>query len=126
MMIYMPVMMWIGFQFGLRLRTQMQAVLATLATVAAICLLPLQMAVLSNVYGLPSLRWIRLLSPLLTLFSSFNGGVSREFQRLHWPDWVLWSAVALIIHFFIYGIIWWQLRRNAIRSFSRIVHRSEK
>ena len=126
MMIYMPVMMWIGFQFGLRLRTQMQAVLATLATVAAICLLPLQLAVLSDVYGLPGLRWIRLLSPLLTLFSSFNGGVSREFQRLQWPDWVLWSAVALIIHFFIYGIIWWQLRRNATKSFSRIVHRSEK
>ena len=39
-LIYLPLLGWIGFQFGLRLRTQTQAIWATLATVGLICFGP--------------------------------------------------------------------------------------
>ena len=39
-LVYLPLLGWIGFQFGLRLRTQTQAIWATLATVGLICIGP--------------------------------------------------------------------------------------
>ena len=39
-LVYLPLLGWIGFQFGLRLRTQTQAVWGTLATVGLICVGP--------------------------------------------------------------------------------------
>ncbi|MEK6258278.1 MAG: ABC transporter permease subunit [Planctomycetota bacterium] len=39
-LVYLPLLGWIGFQFGLRLRTQTQAIWATLAAVGLICIGP--------------------------------------------------------------------------------------
>ena len=39
-LVYLPLLGWIGFQFGLRLRNQTQAIWATLATVSLLCFGP--------------------------------------------------------------------------------------
>lgn len=141
-LIYMPLIMWIGFQLGLRMRTQMQAVLSTIAIVAGICAIPPILTELVSVLVSPiwmltaseiggfwvteALRWvyacIRWLSPIAMIYGTQDlttyfvlNGVSRP--NLEWS--------ILIAHFTFYGFLWWRLRSNAMRNFSRIVKRLE-
>lgn len=135
--VYMPLIMWIGFQFGLRMKTQIQAVLSTFFTVTGICLIPSflfrtlialsrQNAIVPGTIGDLFVSFVGVLSPLMVL-----GGINPSIRSIDGmtrsltePD-VSFQAAILIIHFTFYGTIWLLLRRNAIRSFSRFVRRLE-
>ena len=123
---YMPIIMWIGFQFGLRLRNQIQAILATFTTVVLACIIPLVM--IPFVRGLPFgvgfqseislLIWI---SPLRMAFAASDLGPG--YNLLKEKSILAWIVVA--VHFSLYGIAWWWLRKNALQSFSKVVRRME-
>ncbi len=121
---YMPIIMWVGFQFGLRLRTQIQAILATFATVFLACILPFVLVALIRTYGLryqPAFDLLMWISPLRMAFptTEFGPGYNLFLERTD----LAWIVV--ICHFTLYGIIWLSLRRNALRSFSKVVRRME-
>jgi ABC-type transport system involved in multi-copper enzyme maturation permease subunit len=135
--IYMPLIMWIGFQFGLRMKTQIQAVLCTFLTVTGICVIPpflcttLMALVNQNAIGagaIPDLvvSFLGILSPLTVLTPMYHSvRMSDPMTRsLTQPD-MSFPAAILVVHFAFYGMIWFLLRRNAMRSFSRFVRRLE-
>ena len=121
---YMPIIMWVGFQFGLRARTQIQAILATFTTVVLACIIPFVLVVLIRAYSLTSqpvaslLIW---LSPLRMSFPAMSFGPG--YNLLQEKSILAWFVV--FVHFTFYGIIWWWLRRNALQAFSKVVHRME-
>ena len=144
-LVFMPVLMWVGFHFGLRLRSQMQAILATVAAVLVICLLPLAIAKYLDLESLalsPGVsRWNRApwsvclswISPLRSMFETNNFGMEDDFGFYNAPNvpiaipvkFEMFRWVSVTIHFVFYGLVWACLRQYALNSFSRVVKRSE-
>ena len=118
---YMPIIMWVGFQFGLRARTQIQAILATLTTVVLACIIPIVFVSTFSVMYQRVFSLILWVSPLQMAFptSVFGPGYNlfQENTKLAW--------IVVVVHFALYGIIWWWLRKNALQSFSKVVRRME-
>ena len=118
---YMPIIMWVGFQFGLRARTQIQAILATFTTVVLACIIPI---VLVSTFSIMHQRFFSLMlwvSPLQMAFpTSVFGPGYNLFQ-----DNTMLAWIVVLTHFALYGTIWWWLRRNALQSFSKVVRRME-
>jgi hypothetical protein len=126
-LVYMPLIMWIGFQLGLRMRTQMQAVLSTFAIIGATCAIPELIGVAIGeasvrgvlgpaaylALGLSAIKW---LSPVQMIT-----GTQSLIIQFRSP----WAWVIAGIHFAFYGYLYWRLRRNALQNFSRIVGRLE-
>ena len=119
--VYMPLTMWVGFQFGLRLRSQVQAVLATFAVVISICVLPLILARTLSIAQGPGFAVLRWISPLQLILSTRELVTRNPTLRGE----TLFAWLILLAHFVGFGIAWWLLRRNALLSFSRSVHRLE-
>ena len=126
-LIYMPLIMWIGFQFGLRMRTQMRAVLSTFVVVGAMCAVPALFfeatrsaplslgetwggILYSSGYAIRWLSPVQIVLRANNLFGTFQG-------QFAW--------LVLGFHFAFYAVISLLIRRNALRSFSRIVGRME-
>jgi hypothetical protein len=140
LIVYPPLVAWIGFHFGLRLRTQGQAMLATISLIVAWCVVPAVM------HGLDELRWlgellfglpgwmtfdpvIYVIDPLRdelwrrsyyqsSIFSSF----SRTFAEAH-P--FLAQLFTYALHFGFCAALWLALRWFGYRTFARAVHRNE-
>ncbi len=143
--VFMPVLMWVGFHFGLRLRSQMQAILATVAAVLVICMLPLAIAKylddVSLAFSPGVSRWNRApfsvclswISPLRSMFVTNNFGMEDDFRSYNAPNvpnvipvkYELLRWVPLTIHFGFYGLVLACLRQSALNSFSKVVKRSE-
>jgi ABC-type transport system involved in multi-copper enzyme maturation permease subunit len=118
---YMPIIMWFGFLFGLRLRNQIQAILATFTTLFLICVIPI---VLVNAFHLrlPQAAWLLIwTSPLQMAFPTTGFGPGDNL--FHQNTTLAWVIVT--VHFTMYGIIWRSLRRNALQTFSKVVRRME-
>ena len=140
-LVFMPLMMWVGFHFGLRLRTQIQAVLATFVTLGAACVIPLFLvrawdveaslgtAIFSRWNRAPGLVYLRWLSPLQSMFVTNELVPGLDFVKIDThsnivgEDRMAWLLLA--VHFVVFGTIWWWLRRNALQMFSKIVRRME-
>lgn len=140
---YMPVIMWLGFQLGLRLSTQMQAVISACAIVGSFCALPALVAVTGGflIQSSPgsenqtlimalgaALQQAEVLSPLKMITQQFVEDSYVNVQRSDMFSWMQGFPeviVKIVVHFTFYGVLWWGLRRNAMRSFSRIVRRLE-
>lgn len=130
--IYMPVIMWIGFHLGLRMRTQIQALLSTFAVIGAACVLPGiittmiirpifdgvlgQTTLWSSAYGFV-IEFVQFLNPLemITRSSSIFRDTANKSEA--------WTIVCL--HFLFYGLVWFALRESAVNRFSRVVGRAE-
>ena len=137
--VYMPLLMWIGFEFGLRMKTQIQAVLSTFATVAIICVLPGFVMFFLDEYALRGVSSQPAHSiPAVRLFVvgpwQITFGVSQLARASdYWkqkgtgvflsPRLDVWGMLA--VHFGLFAALGWWLRRNAIRTFSRFVRRME-
>ncbi len=137
LIVYPSVIAWIGFHFGLRLRNQGQALLATLGTIVAICMVPWVLfgAFQTHIPPLdripPPGGWASF-CPILYIvepaqeefwhhWSSRNGTMSIS------PDqrW-RYQIIMLAVHFGFYGAVWWLLRREAYRDFARLVRRNDR
>jgi len=131
-LIYMPIIMWTGFQFGLRLKTQMQAVLSTFATIAIVCMVPNIVVRAQDDYGFASqifeIAFMVGLSPLQVIFGVGQlahgiDGWNRNGISVFGGTGDAWLMLG--VHFAFYGAVWWWLRRNALRTFSKVVRRME-
>ena len=119
--VYMPLIMWVSFVYGLWFRTQMQAVLATFATLAAVCVLPL-IAARANLPALDlNLTFLRWLSPLQMVFSTLKLVPGPDLSQSN----PVFAWMTLANHFILFGFAWWYLRYMALRYFSRVVGRTE-
>lgn len=134
--VYMPLIMWIGFQFGVRMKTQIQAVLCTFMMVVGICIIPLILARSMELFVRSrhiddgatidlAATFVSYLSPIRTIID-FDHPVRGYLQEAPADATeILLKAQFATINFVIYAILWYLLRRNAIRSFSTIVRRLE-
>lgn len=154
-LVYLPLLGWIGFQFGLRLRTQTQAIWGTLATIGVICFGPsLTVNGVEAVQGwlFPTTSFQSEMSDDPTIdFSPFN--VDEIFPltviqpRSVWLLGIAWLSplrvlfpgsfprdygelpyvvwFLLLFHFAISLGTLCLLRRNALTHFGRLVHRTE-
>ena len=119
--VYMPLIMWVGFVYGLWFRTQMQAVLATFATLAVVCVIPL-IAARASLPALDlNLTFLRWLSPLQMVFSTSKLVPGFDLSQSN----PVFAWLTLANHFILFGFAWWSLRFMALRHFSRIVGRTE-
>ncbi|WP_373651368.1 ABC transporter permease subunit [Schlesneria sp. DSM 10557] len=120
-LIYMQLLVWTSFYLGLRFKTQMQAVLATLILVVSVCLIPIvvtRFAYFNFGQNLPFLGW---LSPLQMVFPTLD--FSPDWSRAHSDPGFAWITLGL--HFVLFSLLWWWMRWISLSQFSRILGRSE-
>jgi len=129
LVVYPRVLQWISFQMALRFKNQTQAILFTLSLVVAICLLPYACTYLAvRHFNLPLLDaridWMTWLSPVRVLFFRRVGELSlTELGNSYLESWR--PVIGLSLHALIFVAFWWMLRFTAVRSFSRIMGRTE-
>jgi len=132
--LYLPMVGWIGYHLGLRLKSQYRSILASLIIVTLICYIPAlcewylltaaSPELLDLLLGWGALGVINWLDPRFVAIGIENpdwGGVDQIFTSDILPvDWF-----PFLFHFSIVGGMLWLLRRNALRNFSRLVNRAE-
>lgn len=132
MIVYPPIICWIGFHFGLRLRNQGQALLATIATIAAWCIVPAFLhGGLSSVRDVGMALFGRLgwsvFSPVVFIVDPIRKSMIRynPYQSFSTLDVASSEFWAYVIHFTFCIILWLALRTWGYRSFAQVVQRNE-
>lgn len=134
MIVYPALVCWIGFHFGMRLKNQGQAMLATVAVIAAWCITP---AFLHS--GLSFIRDIgvslfgragwAIFSPVLFIIDPLRKEMIRNYWRASsWmspADEYTSEFLAYVFHFGLCLAWWIALRWWGYRSFAQVVHRNE-
>lgn len=126
MLVYPPLIAWIGFHFSMRCRSQTQATLATLGLLTGIAVVPLIMAALLE--GPDSVlhnAWFLWLSPIavLTLSRWFDWGIRQNgygYNQFE-TNLIPW----LLGHFFLAGGLLGVLWYLGLRNFARYVNRND-
>lgn len=131
-LVYLPLVAWLGFQFGMRLKNQWRAILVLCLSLAILC----NTSTIQNLftpmrsrleqaelyYGLTA--WLKWLDPRYVI----AGNAENDYLQ---TDLLLDSDVLplewfpFLFHFLIVGGMLWTVRRNAFRNFSRFVWRLE-
>ncbi len=133
MIVYPALLTWIGFHFGLWMRTQGQALLATIGLVTAWCIVPIVLhEALNSVRTLGqelfgTAGWM-VFSPLLYLsevvwqesWRSWNRGQGNYVSNSQETQ-----AAAFLLHFALCGAAWFLLRWWGYTRFARVVNRNE-
>jgi ABC-type transport system involved in multi-copper enzyme maturation permease subunit len=131
--IYLPLVGWIGFQFGLRMKNQFQAVIATAATVTFPCaspwLIQRWIGLLSNEspwlpFSRKILSWVQWIDPGWVLFQADASTVGSDFPMIG-SDVLPAVWFPLLFHFLTVGGMLWLVRRSAPKKFSHFVRRLE-
>lgn len=134
MAIYPWLIAWIGFHFGMRCRSQAQAVLVTLSILTAVCVIPAALAAYLNSNGLWTLGEIGWLSPAMVLTESTHGRQMFSDYRYSYNynsylqnrDYlVLMAWGGLFCHFFLAGLLLLWLRLRVLRTFARRLGRND-
>ncbi|MBS0205105.1 MAG: hypothetical protein JSS49_19550 [Planctomycetes bacterium] len=127
---YLPLLGWLGFQFGLRLKSQWRAVLFLLLTLVAVCsttsILDRILAIRGSMAGADlfagTAAWLKWLDPRYVALGNAEFDVTETDvivdSDILPPEWF-----PFLFHFLIVGGMLWGVRRNAFRSFSRFVGR---
>lgn len=122
--VYLPLVGWLGFQAGLRMKNQSRAIFVCLISLSTVCGVPFLLEWLlpavtpMNETSEIALNWIN------PWFVGFGGRL--EWYATYWTsdifphDWF-----PFLFHFLIVGGMLWAIRRNALKDFSRIVGRLE-
>ena len=121
--IYLPMVAWLSFLIGLKVRTQARAIGGAMAAIVAWCVVPLVFVVmpLGNLlqgWGMRQdvTRWASLLSPAMIIpYNEFEW--LREFTDFAWP--------AVILNFAVYATILIVIRWLCMRNADRWLGRSE-
>jgi hypothetical protein len=123
---YLPLIGWLGFQFGLRLRNQFRAIMAVAIVLVATCGLPklldwiLSAPWFIEMLLLAVIDWI---NPWSVVFEDnqntwlLDGFVTSDVLPTEW--------FPVLFHFLIVGGMLWGIRRNALLNFGRFVGRLE-
>lgn len=125
LLIYPPLIAWIGFHFSLRCRSHPQAVLATLGSITALCVLPLVIAVY---FGAPYVNWIyelRWFSPataiseILPTFGFWSPYSVDESIAIR-STWI-----GMLAHFVMAALLLWWLWWRGLTTFAQRVNRND-
>lgn len=133
-LMYLPLVGWIGLQYGLRLKNQFRAIMASVCTILVVCGVPsliewfIVTRTVSDVSELlvhqGTLAWLCWANPWFITFQGDGvdwGAIDPYLASDLLPvDWF-----PLLFHFLIVGGMLWGIRRNALYSFSRCVGRME-
>lgn len=126
---YLPLIGWLGFQFGLRLRNQFRAIMALILVLVATCSLPKLLdwtLPASSLLETPQLLLLAIMDWInpwsVTFESDQNSWLLNEFITSDVLP-MEWSPV--LFHFLIIGGMLWGIRRNALLNFGRLVGRLE-
>lgn len=135
LVVYPALVAWMGFHFGLRLRNQGQAMLATIGAITAWCIVP---AFLHE--GLPFVRDVgialfgrggwAIFSPVVYLVEPLRREVWDHWNYRGGNYFDSYSVAdqelrAFFIHFGLCLIAWFLLRWWGYRSFAKVVKRNE-
>lgn len=126
---YLPLIGWLGFQSGLRLRSQFRAIMAVILVLVTTCSLPkvldwtLPAASLLETPQLLLLAIMDWINPWSVTFESDqNSWLLDEFIT---SDVLPLEWFPVLFHFLIIGGMLWGIRRNALLNFGRLVGRLE-
>lgn len=126
LLIYPPLIAWVGFHYSLRCRSHPQAVLATLGTITGICVVP---ALIAFYVGAPydgllyELRW---LSPAVTLAEEMPSSIYWWSPNLISEETAtLLTWFGLIAHFILAAVLLWWLWWRGLTTFARRVNRND-
>lgn len=134
MAIYPWLVAWIGFHFGMRCRSQAQAVLVTLGILTAVCVIPAALAAYLNSNGLWTLAEIGWLSPAMALTESthsrqmfspyrFSYNYNSYLQNRDYSVLLAWGG--LFCHFVLAGLLLLWLRLRVLRTFAHRLGRND-
>lgn len=117
LVVYLPLVMWIGIAVGLRSRTHIRAIATTLGIIAAWCVVPLMLLYgYHQVFDYRSVHdYFFLLSPLVLPAINEVGQLDSFGEK---PPWV-----AVLINFAFYGGILAMLRKNSIDRSEELLRR---
>ncbi|MDB5344918.1 MAG: gliding motility-associated transporter permease protein [Schlesneria sp.] len=126
---YLPLIGWLGFQFGLRLRNQFRAIMAVVLALVATCGLPklldwiLSAPWFIEMPQLLLLAMIDWINPWSVVFEDdhntwlLDGFITSDVLPMEW--------FPVLFHFLLVGGMLWGIRRNALLNFGRLVGRLE-
>lgn len=118
--IYLPLVAWVSFAIGLRVRSQNRAIFAALATLVAWCALPVILTVsileIFHLHAPNPLNYAFLLSPISVIpFAEFS-----DLDDINNTPWL-----AMVLNFLFYGVILLVIRWVSLSSAARHLGRSE-
>ncbi|MDB5345583.1 MAG: gliding motility-associated transporter permease protein [Schlesneria sp.] len=128
MSIYPWLIAWIGFHFGMRCRSQAQAVLVTLSVLTAVCVIPAALATYLHSNGLWTLGEIGWLSPAMVLTESTYGRqmfLDYRYSNNFNSYLALRAWGGLFCHFFLAGLLLLWLRLRVLRTFAGRLGRND-
>jgi ABC-type transport system involved in multi-copper enzyme maturation permease subunit len=120
--IYLPLTAWLSLYIGLKVKTRVRAIVASLAVLCGWCLLPLILVFLPLMMLVPAggssgpLELSILLSPAMMVAVNEYGGW-RAFGGDPWP--------AMMLNFLLYGTVLVMIRRRCLVHADRLLGRSE-
>ena len=121
--IYMNLIKWISVFFGLRLNTQIKAMVATLVTVLLLCFIPLILTVLTMMLtdnNPDDFPFFAFTSPII--IQGMNEW--HEFYQIHRSDWLPTSDTFLILtNFAVYGGLALLVRSMVLSRLSQLMSR---
>jgi ABC-type transport system involved in multi-copper enzyme maturation permease subunit len=128
MMIYLPLVAWLGFYFGMRCRSQTQATLITLSLIAGICLIPCvvsEFATPGGPAGLTILQYVRWISPatILSATTYYEYYYSWDYYRQSPSEVTVWTG--MLVHFAVAGLLLILLWARGLMTFAYYVSRND-
>ena len=127
--IYLPLLAWIALWVGMRVRSQIKAVVGTMGLVAAWLLLPMMVrAVMVSILDVRPPLWVECLfsiSPAEQI-AAIEGLNPAALMYKQAERWQLWLYVALItLNFGLYGWLFSAVRRHCLGKADTFLGRSE-
>src|SRR5262249_39986669 len=122
-----PLAAWLALWMGLKVRSQMKAILAALCTIATWLIVPTVVVTLTDLLGVSAegpLRKVLLLNPSAMIPAVESAGrvildpATSSYRRVPPPPWALMAA-NLLLH----GGALWALRRHVLQRADRLLGR---
>lgn len=118
--IYLPLVAWLSFWIGLKVRSQARAIFGSLAVITGWCVIPFVLFVIVieilRFHRHTPLHYFALLSPAAIIPFS-------EFSALNEMNDTPWLAV--VMNFVLYGVVLYLVRRSSLRYAARHLGRAE-
>jgi len=128
--IYLPLLAWLALWVGLKIRSQIKAVLATLAAVACWLVVPVtERAIISDVFGMSIPSWMEALLALnpaeqIAAIEDLNPAALRSIRTMG-EEQLSPFAWLWLVNFALYTALWIVLRRRCLRDADRLLGRVE-
>ncbi|MBS0203193.1 MAG: ABC transporter permease subunit [Planctomycetes bacterium] len=121
--IFLPLVAWIGFHFGVWCRSQAQALLLTLTVIVGVCVIPMAVGETVWYLGITPLYELRWLSPAAVIIS--NPQEYRIMSNGRYYNLAASVWIGTIVHFILAGGLLFVLWYGGLKTFARRVSRND-